>query len=493
MLGVFSSVSPATALRCCVAPLALAVCLTGSPSAWAQASAEGEPQSWVDATGSFKIEAKFVKLEGTHVVLLTSEGKQLNVPYAKLSLSSQLQAKKAADPSAFKPPEFPSAYAPPPIAANPFPEDPTIEQFIDTFRAELKAERADVLWHAMPADMQSEVESIVIKLAEIAGPKTFKQMQAVLPNLLTIVRDKRSMILANQRIARQPELAKNLAEILPASEPMIEVLTRPTTWSSQNFKPGKVGPWLVALMNDLTKSNKKLQEIAQRLMPEMAPGKAAAGNQAAATSQGYPEAQGYGQGYPAQGAPSGQTAAAPKKPIDLMEASYKVLEKTTDTAKVEFQGANGAKEEVVFKKVGGRWLPQPLADNWQVQFAAVRSALDGMDQTAIDQVRTGISSGLTFVNGVLGSLANAKTQQEFDQLINPFAGQFEQGFRGFAQGGTAAGPYGQAGYGQPDYGASGYGQPDYGQSSGYGQPNYGDSSAGAEVNSGGPMTQSGSQ
>lgn len=470
MLGVFSSSHlRTTALRCSVASLALATYLIMPTSAWAQA-ADGELQKWVDETGSFQIEAKFVKLDGANVVLVTPEGKQLNVPYAKLSLSSQLRAKKAADPKAFVPPELPSAYAPPPLAANPFPEDPTIEQFLDTLRGELKAKHADVLWYAMPEDMQAEVEKIVIKAAEVVGPKTFKQLQAVLPNLHTIVRDKRSMILANQRIARQPELAKNLAEILPASEQMIEVLTRPTTWSSQNFKPGKVGPWLVGFMNDLAKSTEKLDEIVKRLMPDPATlaAKQGAGNQAAS-----------GQGYPAgQGAPNGQAAAKRQKPFDwanLVESSYKVIEKTTDTAKVEFQGADGAKEQVTFKKVGRTWLPQPVADNWQVGLTTARSLLDGMDKAAIDQVRGGISSGLTVVHGMLTSLANAKTQQEFDQLLDPFIGQLEQSARGMMQGGPG--------------GQSGYGQPGYAQSGGYGQPGFSQSGQGTEVNSGGQGTE----
>lgn len=480
MLGMFSFSSlPATFLRRHSGLLALAAILLAPTGAWAQ-SAGGELQKWVDESGSFQIEAKFVKMDGKNVVLLTSAGKQLNVPYAKLSLSSQLKAKKAADPQAYAAPELPSAYAPPPLAANPFPEDPTIEQFLDTLRAEITAKHADVLWYAMPAEMQSEVEKIVIKTADIAGPKTFKQLQAVLPNLLTIVRDKRSMILGNSRIARQPELAKQLAEILPASEPMIEVLTRPSTWSSQNFKPGKVGPWLVAFMNDMAKATEDLEKLVERLMPDLkaSAGAAAPGNPAAVAGQGYPGSPGAPAG---QTAPGGQAAvsAQPQMLFDWTKATYKVIEKTTDTAKVEFQSPEGEKLLVTFKKVGRSWLPQELADSWQVSFAMVRSLLDGMDKAAIDQVRSGISTSLTMVNGVLGSLANAKTQQEFDQLLEPFIGQLEQSTRAFTPGGAGMGAagYGQPGSGQPGYGAAGFGVPSYGP--GYGQPGSGSGQPGA--------------
>lgn len=462
MLGVFSSsLRKTTALRFGLAPLALAACLMAPASARAQeAEATGELEKWVDETGSFQIEAKFVKLDGANVVLVSSEGKQLNVPYAKLSLSSQLKAKKAADPKAFVPPELPSAYAPPPLAANPFPEDPTIEQFIDTFRAEVKAEHADVLWYAMPADMQSEVEKIVIKVVDILGPKTFKQLQAVMPNLLAVIRDQRSMILGNQRIARQPELAKEVAQALQTSQPLVEALARPTTWSSQNFQPGKVGPWLVALLNDLAKSPGKFEDIVKPMLPDVPAPAAAANNQAA--NQGYPPP---GQGYepPGYGQPAGAPAKPPRKAFDWINAKYKVIEKTTDMAKVEFQSADGTKTQVTFKKVERTWLPQTFADNWQGGVTAVRGALDGMDKAAIDQTQEAIKTGLRFVNGVVGAVAKARNQQEFDQMADPLLAQVEQMYRLATGGAPGQYGYGDSGYGQP-YGQPGYGA-DYGQSS----------------------------
>jgi hypothetical protein len=142
--------------------------------------------------------------------------------------------------------------------------------------------------------------------------------------------------------------------------------------------------------------------------------------------------------------------------MEWIDASYKVVEKTTDTAKVEFQFADGTKEQVTFKKVARSWLPQPFADKWQVDFAAARSKLDGMDAAAIDKVRKGISGGLTIINGVLGSLANAKTQQEFNQLVDPLIGRFEQGFRaGYQAAMQGGGTAGQPGYVPPGYGTEG--------------------------------------
>lgn len=381
------------------------IVLVGLPTnLWAQA-ADPEIKTWIDESGKYNIKAKFIKLDGDTLQLQAADGKQLNVPFSKLNFASQLQARKAADPKAFEPPVLPSSLAAPPLRANPFPEDPTIEQFLDTLKKELSEDRVEVIWYALTPDIQRETEGIVIKAAEVAGPKFFKQLQAVLPNALKIVRDKRSMILANPNVVRNPELLKNLTQILPATEPMLEVLTKPETWSSENFKEGKVGAWLMSFVGDLTKAQKSLESVLKKL-------------------------------------PATQALAN----NDIKSMTFKVIEKTTDTAKVEIENKGAPKQTQTFKKVGRTWLPDQIADNWQSGFATARAQLDSMDKAAIDQMRTGMSTGLTIANGILGSLANANSQAEFNQLIDPYIAQMGGAFQAMA---------GQPGMGLPGAGTPG--------------------------------------
>lgn len=367
--------------------------------------------TWVDESGTHKIEAKFVKLDGANVVLQTELGKELNVPYAKLNLSSQLQAKKLDDPKAFEPPPLPSSFAPPPLRENPFPEDATIEQFLDVLLAEIKADRVDALWFALTPDMQAEIEAIVLKGADVVGPKLIKQMRAVLPGFQTLIHDKRSFILSHPRLARQPELGKPIAACLAAIDPVLEVFKQPAQWSSENFKPGKVAPWLVA-----SKVGTVLVAI-----PQIA-------------------------------ATANKRLAAPivsrTGTLDYRQATYKVLEKTTDTAKVQFE-ASGAKHQVSFKKVGRTWLPVELADDGLAGLVAIKSQLDNMDKAATDQLRVNLTTGLTFANAVLTRLNDARTQQEFSPVIDPWLMRIEQWMR------QAMGPTPQPGMpaGQ-DYGSS---------------------------------------
>ena len=382
----------------------------------AQGTDEKPTLTWVDESGSHKIEAKFVKLDGPNVVLLTALGKQINVPYSKLNLSSQLQAKKLDNPQAFEPPKLPSSFAAPPLPENPYPEDPTIDEFLEIFQTSLKEGRAEGLWYALPPDMQNEIELIVVKAADIAGPKFFKQLQSVLPNVLSIVRDKRSFILSHPRLVRMPEVVKPLSVLLPAIEPVLEVLTKPARWSSENFKGGKVGPWIVDFSNDLIASEKQVVAALSQL----------------------------------------QVFKASMKGFDIESLTYKVLEKTADTAKVEINVAKQPKQVINYKKIGRTWLPVETADNGLASLVEARNYLERMDKAAIDQLRLNLSSGLTMANGVLGSLANAKTQMEFNQLIDPFIGGMEPMMR------QALGPTGRPGMpGSPGMSGSG----SYGSSS----------------------------
>ncbi len=345
--------------------------------------------TWFDDSGTHKIEARFVKIDGTNVVLVTAENKQLNVPYDKLSLPSQLQARKLENPSDYEAPELPSSFAAPPLGPSPYPENVTLEQFLEVLTKEVKEGRNEALWYALTPEMQADVEAIVIKTADLAGTKFFKQLQSTLPNMLSIIRDKRSFILSNPRIARNPELSKAMSAILPATEPLIEVFTRPATWSNSNFQPGKVGPWLVKFMNDSKPIKKLVPAITQ--LP----------------------------------------AFAKYKLPNLENSTYKILDKdkTAESATVEFESPNAPKTEVVFVKVGNTWLPKDIATSGPEGLAAAKAYLDGMDKAAIDQVRSTMATGVTIANTYLTALTNAKTPQEFTQLIDPWIGMLEKAVR----------------------------------------------------------------
>lgn len=341
-----------------------------------QVESSSEVQTWLDDTLQHKIEAKYKGMEGDFVKLETADGSIKKIPYSKLSLSSQLKAKKYSDPKSLEGPPLPSSFSAPPVSESPFSPDDTIEKHLETEFKMLSEGHADVAWHVLPPSAKADLEGGIIRLAEILGPNTFKQIQAILPSLHTIVKDKRSFIVGTPAIAAQPELAKVLNQALPAMEPLVATLTKPSVWNSENFKEGKVGPWFMLFANDALSASKSLRPMLKQLAPSIE--------------------------------------------TDYANVKYKVLEKTADTAKVELSAANG-KQIMVYKKVDGCWLAD--ADATLAGLSAFRSRLESLDQAGRDELKSRTKMVLTLAGGALGGLSKARTQQEFSQLFDPYAAQ----------------------------------------------------------------------
>lgn len=334
----------------------------------------GEMQTWMDESLTHKIVAKYKGMEGDLVMLETADGSIKKIAYAKLSLSSQLKAKKYSDPKIFDAPPLPSTFSAPPLSESPFSADDSIEKYLETKFKLLSEGHADVLWHSLPPSSQADLEGCIVRFAEIVGPNTFKQVQAILPNLHTVIRDKRSFIVGSPAVAAQPEFAKLVNQGLPALEPLVAVLTKPATWNSENFKEGKVGPWLMLFGNDALAASKGLRNFLRPF--------------------------------------------APGADLDVASAKVKVLEKTADAAKVEI--TTGASKMVAsYKKVDGHWIDD--ADKFPANLATLKTYLNNLDQAGKDELKNRVRDNLTVMGGVVGGLAKTRTQQEFAQLFDSYA------------------------------------------------------------------------
>jgi hypothetical protein len=184
-------------------------------------------------------------------------------------------------------------------------------------------------------------------------------------------------------------------------------LTDKANWDSANFKPGNVGPWLAALTAKLGRAFVKMDEMAIK---------------------------------------AGMPGADLKKKM-----AHKIVSQTGDSAMVQSlytpppvmnpqtrqMMPSKPPQPVEWVRVSGRWLPKDMVDNWKDGVVSTKSQLD--------LVMPKVSQGLVIAIPIASSLANAKSQQEFNmalqQAVAPFAGMMA------GQGGTAgmSGGYGGSG------------------------------------------------
>ncbi len=114
------------------------------------------------------------------------------------------------------------------------------------------------------------------------------------------------------------------------------------------------------------------------------------------------------------------------------------------TRQMELPKANEPEEWV---RVSGRWLPKSLVDNWKDSVSAAKGQLGAAMPLA--------SSGLAVAIPYVSSLANAKSQQEFNVALQQIAGTLQgmgggAGMPGMQDGGQLGGqPGGQPGGGRP--------------------------------------------
>ena len=374
---------PASGLsQCAVLFCAALFCasLWNSPLAEAQA----QKQKWVSNAGT-AIDAEFVRLDAGSVVV-KKDGKEIAVPLSKLSLESHLQALQLAKPDAYAKPApkaivglEQTAESTKLLNESPFTADQTIEQCLDTLASELQAGNATAFWHMLTPEMQADVEDVVVSAVDLGGKGMLVQWRALMKHLATIVHDKKAFILAFPMVASNQKLTRDLQLNWDQVVEFTDAVTDKPNWDSANFKAGSVGPWIAAISTKLGKSFVKMSEMAAK--------------------SGVPD-------------------------TDLKkELAYKINSQSADSALVQWLAAappvmnpqtrqlmpSKPKPPEEWVKVSGKWLPKELVANWKDNIALTKSQLDLVMPRA--------SGGLSFVVPVAASLANAKTQQEFNTVL----------------------------------------------------------------------------
>lgn len=348
------------------------------------ATAPENPSVWTNAEGR-ELQADFVRLTEEAVVLrLKSDGREVSIPLSTLSIDSHLQAVKLANPAAFSKPvpkaeEKQAATIDLPeinitaeeMLESPFPEETTLEQFLEIVKSETEAGNAFVGWHAMPPKMQTDIEDVIVRGVEKIGPSTLKQIQILMGDLHTIVTEKKDFIFGNPAIASEPQLKSVLQDNWPLLSGLVGALTEESHWQADNFKKGNVTPWMANLTAAVLPYALKAFEVA------------------------------------AESAPPGLELGDP------LSMEYKIISQSTDTAEVEITSGGAPAEVVRFQKVGNLWIVPKDMNELRRQLDAAQAALDKDISNELGMVRTTLGG----VIAAVGGLARSSTQEEFDLAV----------------------------------------------------------------------------
>jgi hypothetical protein len=396
--------------------------------------------TWSDSTGKFQIEADYIGVEGTSVVLRKSDGSTLAVPIARLSPDSRARAKRlfemakpgtdqvAAAPklsatstaksSSYTPQsQYTNLVAPVPPEIGkmaPFPSNPTLQQQLDYMKQQVLAGHLEVFWYVLPDDLRDTLDSQEFREAWRPAFERMSEQNAgfdkTMAKVVEVLTTKKQFVLGSPMLAAAPK------QIMPTIE--------------QGYDP-VVGVLYEFL--SLTSASKGLAETPATEFVD----------------------------YHAPRIGAHLKALIPLVPpgeVDKFLAQI-VVEQTGDSAgtlTVPAEGGGTETEEMVV--YSGRWLPRQLVDRWtanQETFLSQARQMAESDEAQYamsPEVAAMFESMATQMNTTLDTLAAASTQQEFDQTMM-------QAMQPLMMLGGAFGGAGPGGPGPPGGPGGGFGAP----------------------------------
>jgi hypothetical protein len=129
----------------------------------------------------------------------------------------------------------------------------------------------------------------------------------------------------------------------------------------------------------------------------------------------------------------------------LSNVAVRYVEGTENEAILEMSIPGEEVEAETFVKVEGRWVPQDMADEWTTQMAEARTQLEAIDPAQMEQQKPQILNVFAMIDGVITQIEGAETQAQFDQALQgammPLMGLMMMG-QGMGGGGAPAMPSG---------------------------------------------------
>ncbi len=323
---------------------------------------------WKDSTGQFQVEAEFLGIRGTDVYLKKPNGVTIKVPLLRLSVESQQLARQRAMPPA---PAAPGAADTPDAAAR-------------ALAASVQAGNLRALWDAMPASYQGDVNDLVHTFAANMDADVWKAGVGLLQKAIRVLKEKKEFLLKQPALAQSPAGATVTAENWDGLVSVLETIAASELADLQKLKTLDVGKF----------ADGTGKQVADKLAAL-----AKAADQKKLSLTDFP-------GVPVNAMPLSGLATA--------KFSTVKIEGDTATLRVENEGKTEDHEIV---RVDGKWLPKEMVAQWQEKMQAAAGALTKDMPERLTKNKMQIILPMQMVQGVLDQLLAAKTQQEFDQIV----------------------------------------------------------------------------
>jgi hypothetical protein len=246
---------------------------------------------------------------------------------------------------------------------------------------EIANDKPQVVWHALPAKYQEDVNEVISDFADKMDPEIWDKTFTVLGKVTKIAEEKKEFILGALSENRPPQLDQEKLDQLDEQ------------WDQ-----------VVALFDDLVNSDIKTVSGLKKLDPEDF--LATTGSKLSKNIKDLAAAVG-----------DEETAA---KIESLEEVKTTVVKSDADkaTVKVEVKGESPTEVEMV--KVEGKWLPADMVANWDTGIARMKQSISEMDFSG--ESKQQYLAMLGQVEEVLDAMLAAESQKEFTEAAKGIMG-----------------------------------------------------------------------
>lgn len=240
---------------------------------------------------------------------------------------------------------------------------------LETIIQELADGNGGILWQAMPASYQTDVNAI----AQLAGSKVdaeiYDKSFSFVGRLAEVADKQKEFILNTELGGEQP--AEQIAKVeaaWPSIIGFVETIATSSVASTEGLKSFDGQTFADGTISSLIEYLEDLAEM------------------------------------------SGE-----ENPLEF--GSVKLLESTETTATLEMTSPDGEVETEDFIKVENRWVPVEMATDWKTQMADAKAKLEAISPEDMAQNKPQIMGVITMLEGVLTQIETAETQEQFDQAL----------------------------------------------------------------------------
>lgn len=301
---------------------------------------------------------------------------------ALLGAIATMSLARADEPTAPAAASKPAAATPGPVgapaAAAPLKADEAIRAIFEG----LADDRPQALWDSLPASYQKDINNLLRKFATKMDPEIFAKWVAVNQKLARIVKEKKAFIMAHPKLAAQPMISKELEKHYDDLNAVLELITTGDHMDLAKLKNADLGAMVA-------KTGRGLMLKATAL-----------------------------------------SAKTPDDPWNklvkpaLRNTKIELVDGQGDAATLRIASPDGRVQVKDFVRVQGKWVMQEMADSWAFLMESSNTQLDQMDQM-VAKIKPQAIGGLTMAEVYMDNILSAKTQEEFNVLVDVLIGLAE--------------------------------------------------------------------